>query len=100
MRFFWLSQLRCGKRTILGSLVDVLERSCSGSSSERSVYCQERIVSSSLGGMAGMSGKPARGLRVGAGGAVGWVGTRGGGWKLGRGMVGGESDWKVGSPRA
>ncbi len=61
-------------------------------------------MSSSLGGMVGMSGKPARGLIVGAGGsAVGWVGTRGGDWMLaegGRSMVGEESDWKVGSPRA
>ncbi len=63
-------------------------------------------MSSSLGGMDGMSGKPARGLVVGAGGsgsAVGWVGTRGGGRMLaegGRSRVGEESAWKVGNPRA
>ena len=66
-------------------------------------------MSSSLGGMDGTSGKPARGLVVGAGGsgaggsAVGWVGTRGGGRMLaegGRSRVGEESAWKVGNPRA
>ena len=52
-------------------------------------------MSSSLGGMVGMSGKPARGLVVGAGGsAVGWVGTRGGVAEGGRSMVGEESAWR------
>ncbi len=71
LRFFWLSQLRCGKRTILGSLVDVLERSCE----VRILPGEDRVVSSSLGGMAGMSGKPARGggrWGCGMGGDQGW----------------------------
>ncbi len=62
----------------MGSIDAVLdavfeERSWSGRSSERSVYCHVRIASRSLWGIAGMSRKPARGYEGGqVGTQFGW----------------------------